>query len=334
MAVVVRAKAHALARGGVIPRDDVADAEQDLTLAVLAARPRFDPGRGTPEAFAATVVRHAVAKLTHGRFAAKRHPARVVGAASGQTRLTLAGHTGAVCGAVFSPDGRRVATRDDGGTVRLWDGATGGLVRSHPGPPGGSTCGVCFSPGGGRYAAVRGAAGVAVWDAASGDRVWEAASGGRLSHVGFTADERLVVARGAGGVFAWDAGGGHPAYAARPPGGPLVSHALSPDGRWLATATPSAVQLWDAPTGRPLSECKGHDEERSGFSLAFLADGSRLVGAGSTGRSCLWDTLTGQVTLQFPATSLPLRLAAASPDGRRIAIAGDTTLWIREARPR
>ncbi|MBN9524289.1 sigma-70 family RNA polymerase sigma factor [bacterium] len=77
VAAVVRAKAHALARGGVIPRGDVGDAEQDLILAVLVACPAFDPGRGTPEGFARTVVRNAAAKLVRGRFAARRHPGRV-----------------------------------------------------------------------------------------------------------------------------------------------------------------------------------------------------------------------------------------------------------------
>ena len=43
VAAVVRAKARALARGGAIPRGDVADAEQNLTLAALAARRRFEP---------------------------------------------------------------------------------------------------------------------------------------------------------------------------------------------------------------------------------------------------------------------------------------------------
>ncbi|MBN9520536.1 winged helix-turn-helix domain-containing protein [bacterium] len=76
-AELIRIKARVLARRGVIPRGDTADAEQDLALALLAARAGFDPARGGTAAFARTVVRRAAAKIARGRFAPRRHPGRV-----------------------------------------------------------------------------------------------------------------------------------------------------------------------------------------------------------------------------------------------------------------
>ncbi|HYH67842.1 MAG TPA: hypothetical protein VD866_24305 [Urbifossiella sp.] len=75
---LIRIKARVLARRGVISRADVADTRQDLAVALLAARPGFDPGRGTKATYTATVVAHATAKVARGRYAAKRHPGRVV----------------------------------------------------------------------------------------------------------------------------------------------------------------------------------------------------------------------------------------------------------------
>jgi WD40 repeat protein len=39
--------------------------------------------------------------------------------------FTFKGHTGPVFGVALSPDGKRIASGSDDGTVRVWDAATG-----------------------------------------------------------------------------------------------------------------------------------------------------------------------------------------------------------------
>ena len=46
-------------------------------------------------------------------------------AATGQVLLTLRGHTQGATSVRFSPDGKRLASGSDHGTVKLWDAATG-----------------------------------------------------------------------------------------------------------------------------------------------------------------------------------------------------------------
>ena len=63
--------------------------------------------------------------------------------------------------------------------------------------------------------------------------------------------------------------------------------AFARNGQWLATAgRDGVVHLWDAITGRPLHELKGHDDEVS--SLAWSRDGRWLVSAAGND-ALIWD---------------------------------------------
>src|SRR5205085_100815 len=44
--------------------------------------------------------------------------------------FTLHGHSGAVTGACYSPDGQRIATGSEDGTIRLWSARTGVLFKT------------------------------------------------------------------------------------------------------------------------------------------------------------------------------------------------------------
>lgn len=57
---------------------------------------------------------------------------RLWDARSGREYVSYKGHDGAVTAVVFSPDGKWLATGDDGGTARLWDLAAGKLIAALP----------------------------------------------------------------------------------------------------------------------------------------------------------------------------------------------------------
>src|SRR5262249_48197568 len=141
---------------------------------------------------------------------------------TGQDRLTLKG-----CNAVFSPDGKRLASTSGigtifalgsrplesefGGAVKLWDAGTGRELLTLQGDSGGQL-GVAFSPDGMRLAS-SGFQTVTIWDPATGQiiRTWK----------------------------------GHAEV--------VHGLAFSPDGKRLASAGwDNTVKVWDVATGQEI----------------------------------------------------------------------------------
>src|SRR5207244_4265630 len=72
----------------------------------------------------------------------------------------------------------------------------------------------------------------------------------------------------------------------------VLSLALSPDGKLLATSdSADAIHVWDTVHYRPLHVLRGHDGEVR--CLAFNADGTRLASGGEDRVILLWDPRAG-----------------------------------------
>jgi WD40 repeat protein/serine/threonine protein kinase len=264
---------------------------------------------------------------------------------TGQPLLALPGHRGTVWTAVFSPDGKLLAsgTGEFGnkwyvGEIRIWDASTGQellKLRGHPC----SITSLAFSPDGATLASASADRTVKIWNTATGQELFSLETGVQVNGLTFSPDgKRLALAceEGAGNltgqgecdVTIVDLTRGKGVLALRAKAGRLGGVTFSRDSKRLAACGDSAIKVWDAMTGKealtiPLSPGGGRT-----CNLVFSLDGRRLVsGHGSIVK--IWDAATGQELLALRGHRCGIVSVASSPDGRRLASAdgGQVKVW-------
>ena len=200
-----------------------------------------------------------------------------------------AGHLDEAWGLAFSPDGRLLATGsdtpDDPQTLKIWEVATGRLLRGWDAHGPGTVSALAFSPCG----TVLASAGL---ESAENLRLWDPETGTLLGElVGHRHKVRTI--------------------------------AFSPDGCLLASSgSDRTIQIWDVETRRRLRVLVGSRELVR--EVAFSPDGRSLVSCDNSGEVRLWDLESraepSRVVLDRSDAYTTL---AFSPDGRLLAVADE-----------
>ncbi|KAG8719181.1 hypothetical protein FRC08_003465 [Ceratobasidium sp. 394] len=278
---------------------------------------------------------------------------------SAEHKSPNAGHTNLVSSVSFAPDGRRIASAAQDGTVRIWDVDTGAAVGDPLVNPSGYVSSAAFSPDGDRIVSVSQDDTVIIWDINTGAEigrlagqapaelepvddlsewahfmayeVWSRLRSTKPSIYFSPNGQRIASTLSDGAVRVWDANTGAMLIHGLRGGisGPITSLAFSPNSHLLVTgSTDGTMKVRDAETGAAIGE--PFDRYLGAVSsVAFSLDGRQLVSGSRNGTVRVWDIYTRTVVRTLQGHSSDVFSVAFSADGRRVVSgSGDSTARI------
>jgi WD40 repeat protein/beta-lactamase regulating signal transducer with metallopeptidase domain len=247
-------------------------------------------------------------------------------------------HARSTLSAAFSPNGKILAsTAWLDPNLKLWDVATGRLIRTLGGPPGDTPRAAVFSPDGSTLAVTCERGTVQLWGVGTGTLLWQskALRERRDNAVTFAPDGKSLAtsAGGEGNVRVWDIRNGRELLTLHPAGrrAEYLPIAFSPDGTLLACGGERQIRFYDFKKGVEVGAIENaHGDQVS--SLAFSPDGKTLFSAGSeyqliredVGQSVaqlrMWDVASRKLIRDFFGTKVEPGgcTAVLSRDGRHL----------------
>lgn len=236
----------------------------------------------------------------------------------------------------FFPDGRRFASLNNAGPVRVWDVKTGKeLKRFTPGSRNPSDAGIVAMAVSrdGRYLA--GASnrerlekyGVDVWDVATGQEVGSFIGHSQMvKSVAFTPDgRRILTASGDQTIRVWDTGTGRAIRCLRGHGADVNALAVTPDGRyalsgagdyWGGKLHDPTIRMWDLDSGLMVRVFEGHSGSIDDISIS--ADGKLLASVSWDGSLRIWNLTNGEQMQSWPAPRGRFNAVSFSPNGKAV----------------
>ncbi len=217
----------------------------------------------------------------------------------------------------FSPDGQILAVGDDYfGTVRLWNPASGSLLRTLQGADD-HVPSLAFSPDGRTLAMAQYFNPPQVWRVADGTLLYTLAPT-LVQRLAFSPDGSILAGVSEeGNLYLWQSSDGTLLHSMEMAGS--QSLAFSPDGNLLATGDRDGeVTLWNVADGTQLRQM-GQDSFYVEC-LAFSPDGETLAAGSDDGAVRLWRVSNGTLLRTLRGKGNNVLSVAFLPDGRLASI--------------
>jgi WD40 repeat protein len=197
--------------------------------------------------------------------------------------LRLAGHSGFLYTASFSPDATRALTTGSDKVARIWSALDGRLIGELVGHSGDVT-GAAFSPDGRRVATASFDGTVRIWDSATLQMLHELRGHvGEVYRVRFMPDGLRVVSAGEdASLRVWDVESGRELTRRTAHVRAIYALAISADGRTaLSAGVDREVLVWDTSDWHIIGQLTGATQDV--LSVGFSADGQRALVSSADG---------------------------------------------------
>ncbi len=242
-----------------------------------------------------------------------------------RSRFTLVGHTAAVNGVEYSPDGRKILTYSTDNTARIWDADTGREL-TPPLAHGDAVIAGAWSRDGKRVLTGSEDHTARIWDAATGRPLTPPIEAPEsVLSLAWSRDGKLVALGTENGhVRTYEAATGRPVSPETVYHDEVYSLAWSPDGTKLLTGTSDGTaDVLDPATGKQLLRIR---QTNIIFHAEWSPDGSRILTSSANYRAALWTSAGSPGPVLQHAASVDD--AVFNADATRIA----TTSWDHTAR--
>lgn len=253
--------------------------------------------------------------------------ARIWNSDTGTSIRVLAGHTGPVNSAAYSPDGKQIVTASGDATARLWQVGTEDVkvFRGHDA----AVSSAVFSPDGGLVLSASDDKTARLWDTFGFNVAILRGHDARLTGVSFSQDGAYILTGSVDNTARlWQTVAPPFTVLLSPQSDQVRAIRFSPDATRLLALSNGALRVLDVKSGNEAATIKS---DGSDFTFAtFSPDGTQALIASKDKAAQLWDFIAGKSIGTLSGRDEPIDSAEFSPDGDRVLTTSDdqpADLW-------